>query len=282
MKKLIAITTVISVCAAMSVTAFGAEQLEENLLSIYATESETAAVVAEMEQTAAATSLQEFGIAVDQATIMPVYYASLLDFAETGEFTYEPYLFEGEQFYVSEAVDASGNFAGVIAYNVNNVHMYMPTTDINSSVDFTTNLAHINSLTENSAVPVITDAKFMFVDGLGYVYYLENGTDAVLVSAGLKGTNGDIFTDENGGMVAIDDTLMEFAEELVQIKAENEQYLSTLAPGENPMTGSAAPAFIVDKLKHNESNTHMLIVGTLGLISLFSMVGYAVISRKTK
>lgn len=280
MKKFIAIACCVSMCAAMSVTAFGEELAGSNSMSIYATESETATVLAEMEQTNAAVSLQEFGVAVDADTTMPVYHASLLDFAESGEFEYEPFMLEGEQLYISNAVDATGDFAGVIGFNADDVHIYMPTTDINKSVDFNSNLNRVNSLTERSAVPVATDAKFMFVDGLGYVYYMENGTDAVLVSAGLKGANGDIFTAENGGIVAIDDDLMKYAEHLVEVKEENELYLSTLAPGENPMTGSATPAFIVDNAQYN-TNTYLTIAAALGALGVFSAVGYVVVSKKT-
>ena len=280
MKKFIAIACCLGLCAAMSVTAFGEELAESNSMSIYATESETVAVLAEMEQTNAAVALREFGVEVDDDTVMPVYCASLLDFAKSGEFEYEPFLLEDEQFYISNAVDASGDFAGVIGFNADDVHIYMPATDINKSVDFNSNLNRINSFTERSVVPVATDAKFMFVDGLGYVYYMENGADVVLVSAGLKGANGDIFTAENGGIVAIDDDLMEYAEHLVEVKEENELYLSTLVPGENPMTGSAIPAFIVDNTQYN-ANTYSKIAVVLGALSVFSAVGYVVVSKRT-
>ena len=281
MKKFIAFACCLSMCAAMSVTAFGEETVEANPLSIYATESETTAVMAEMENTSAAATLQEFGVAVDEDTTMPVYYASLLDFAESGQFEYEPFMLEGEQLYISNAVDGSGDFAGVIGFNADDIHIYMPTTDINKSVDFNTNLKRVNSLTERSAVPVATDAKFMFVDGLGYVYYMENGTDAVLVAAGLKGANGDIFTAENGGIVAVDDDLMEYAEHLVEVKEENELYLSTLAPGENPMTGSAMPAFVVDNAQYNGTNTYVPVATVLGALGVISAIGYVVVSKRT-
>ncbi len=280
MKKLIAVASCLSICAVMSVTAF-AYQTDENPLSIYATESEITTVLAEMENTEAATAFQEFGIAVDKDTVMPVYYASLLDFAESGKIEYEPYMLDDKQFYFSNAVNSSGDFAGVIAFNADDIHIYMPTTDINQSIDFNLNLNRINSLTKKSAVPEATDAKLMFVEGLGYVYYLENGTNAVFISAGFKGTNGDIFTAENGGIVAVDDDLMEYAKHLAEVRAENELYLSTLAPGENPATGAAIPAFIVDNSQYNGTNTYMPIVIVLLALSALSVIGCVVISKKT-
>ena len=78
MKKFITIACCLSMCAAMSVTAFGEELAGSNSMSIYATESETATVLAEMEQTNAAVSLQEFGVAVDADTTMPVYLLCIL------------------------------------------------------------------------------------------------------------------------------------------------------------------------------------------------------------
>ena len=234
MKRFFAILGCCAICAVISASVFISEGTTEGDFGIYATESEINTVVSKMSGTNAVSAMNEFHIAIDESTVMPLYHASLLNYAATGEFEFEPFQLDGEQVYVSDAVDAEGNFAGVIEFNANDIHIYMPTADEHESVDFISNLRRINILTAESAVPIPTDAKLMFVEGLGYAYYMNDGEDAILVAAEWKGTNEDIFTQENGGIIAIDDELMRYAEELVAVKSANEQYLATLASGENP------------------------------------------------
>ena len=234
MKRFFAILGCCAICAVISVSVFTSEGTTEGGFGIYATESEINTVVSKMSGTNAVSAMNEFHIAIDESTVMPLYHASLLNYAATGEFEFEPFQLDGEQVYVSDAVDAEGNFAGVMEFNSNDIHIYMPTADEHKSVDFISNIRRINILTAESAVPIPTDAKLMFVEGLGYAYYMNDAEDAILVAAEWKGTNEDIFTQENGGIIAIDDELMRYAEELVAVKSANEQYLATLASGENP------------------------------------------------
>lgn len=139
MKRVFAILSCCAICAAMSTSVFAAETAMKDDLSIYATESEANSVVSQMADTNAANAMNEFGIAVDTSTVMPVYYASLFDYAETGKLEFEPYELDGKQVYMSDAVDAAGNFAGVMEFSTDDVHIYMPTEDKHQSVDFMTN-----------------------------------------------------------------------------------------------------------------------------------------------
>lgn len=101
----------------------------------------------------------------------------------------------------------------------------------------------------------------MFVDGLGYAYYLDDGNSAVLIAAGFKGANGDIFTEENGGVVAFDEDLQIQAQKLLDIKAENEQYLATLAPGVNPVTGGGPSPYLTVEPQDSQNNEAILLAG---------------------
>lgn len=83
MKGVIAIICAMSMCLLLIVTAFAAET-SGNSFAIHAEKAEREAVLAEMRQTASNATLQEFGVIVDEGTMMPVYYGSLLDYAKTG------------------------------------------------------------------------------------------------------------------------------------------------------------------------------------------------------
>lgn len=112
------------------------------------------------------------------------------------------------------------------------------------------------------------------MDGLGYVYYLNNGTKEVLIAAGLKGTNGNIFTDENRGIVAIDDNLRKLANIELDAYLERLDYIASLPEGENPTTGGDIPVFVVDNDAYMEKNTKPT---SLAVILMFILV--ALITR---
>lgn len=122
MKGVIAIICAMSMCLLLIVTAFAAET-SGNSFAIHAEKAEREAVLAEMRQTASNATLQEFGVIVDEGTMMPVYYGSLLDYAKTGEFVYEPFALGGKQLYVSDAIDAQGSFEGVMIFNADDIHI---------------------------------------------------------------------------------------------------------------------------------------------------------------
>jgi len=252
----------IALCVAMlSVQAFAVEEASTN--SIYAADAKQIAASVE------STILNDFGIAIDSDTVMPVYAASLYDFAKTGILSIKPSNFEGGQIYVSDTLNNHGNFAGTVVFTIDGeapaVHMYAPETNKSYSVDFRLNSNRINTLMEKQNVATEdTESKFVFVDGLGYVYYINNGNEEVLVAAGLKGTNGNIFNEENGGIVVVDDDFKaKAAAELAEYE-ERLEYLASLAPGENPITGGSTPAFVVDNTPYlnnaNQNGTYFFSV----------------------
>lgn len=287
MKGVIAIICAMSMCLLLIVTAFAAET-SGNSFAIHAEKAEREAVLAEMRQTASNATLQEFGVIVDEGTMMPVYYGSLLDYAKTGEFVYKPFALGGKQLYVSDAIDAQGSFEGVMIFNADDIHMFMPSNDASKSVDFVDSIAGIATSDRNGKrttagnTPVVAmDAKFMFVEGLGFVYYLNDGDEAKFVPANFKGVNGDVFTTQNGGIVAIDNELLTYAQQLAEIVEEQNLYLSSLAPGENPATGTGMTAYIAESPQHGESDALFAGFVLFGTIALMTCVVMAAKRNRT-
>ena len=98
----------------------------------------------------------------------------------------------------------------------------------------------------------------MFLEGAGYVYYIETDSKTVLISTNLKGANGDLFNSENKGMVAVDENLLSFAKELFKKANEEKAALANLASGENPPTGAAVPAYFADNSEYNNTSSCIL------------------------
>lgn len=288
MKKFLSILLCLSLIFALSATAFAAENgVSQSSASIYASKSEKDSLFAAAKSTDSifGKSLNEYKISLDENTIMPIYYASLFDYAKSGKLEYEAYVLDGKQLYASDALNSSGKFAGAVVFSEDDVLMYKESSDTNDSVDFlTANSKRISSLTGSKITALESNTKFMFLEGAGYVYYIENGNSAVIVAANLKGTNGDLFTDENGGMVAVDDDLLTFAKELLENKEREDAMLSNLAPGENPPTGAAVPAFFADNADYNNASAEVLpqilLAAALGFAVIFLFIGKAGKAKK--
>ena len=119
----------------------------------------------------------------------------------------------------------------------------------------------------------------MFVEGAGYVYYIEDGGKTSLIASSFKGANGDLFTESNKGIVNVDSTLLTFAKGLAAEQKEQEEALKNLAPGENPPTGAQVPAFVADNSEYNFSYKNVSQI--LFVAAIIFAVAY-VASAKTK
>lgn len=173
-------------------------------------------------------------------------------------------------------------------FNADDIHMFMPSNDASKSVDFVDSIAGIATSDRNGKrttagnTPVVAmDAKFMFVEGLGFVYYLNDGDEAKFVPANFKGVNGDVFTTQNGGIVAIDNELLTYAQQLAEIVEEQNLYLSSLAPGENPATGTGMTAYIAESPQHGESDALFAGFVLFGTIALMMCVVMAAKRNRT-
>lgn len=177
----------------LAVTAFADES---GLGSIYASKSETDYLLsaAKASDSVLSKSLSEYKISIDEKTLMPIYYSSLLDYAESGSLKYQAYLLDGKQMYASDMLDSSGKFAGTAVLSEDDILMYKESSDKNDSLDFlSANAKRISSLTGSKIESLESKAKFMFLEGAGHVYYIETDSKTVLISTNLKGANGDLF-----------------------------------------------------------------------------------------
>ncbi|MFV0496858.1 MAG: hypothetical protein ACK5L0_01635 [Candidatus Fimivivens sp.] len=280
MKKLLQIICVSLLCTTLLAQPVFASEISDmkNTQSIYASNSEEVNQAIVEDRSNLSKTLTDLEVSIKADSIMPVYGTSLYDFAQTGALDIKPLEFESGQLYTSEVTDTKGGFAGIAMFTVDgsapDIHMYAPITAKASSVDFKANSNRVNALlAKNNFDTNSFDAKLVFVDGLGYVYYLNNGTDEVLIAAGLKGTNGNIFTEENSGIVAIDDNLRKLANIELDAYLERLDYLASLPEGENPITGGNIPAFVVDNAAYMEKNmkpTSLVVISMTILVALIS------------
>ena len=250
MKKLISFMLSLTVVLSLAAIAFAADTGS----SIYASESDKNSFMANIEDSMLGKCLAEYEISIDMKTVMPLYYANLCDYAKSGKFEYEPYFFDGYRLYAADALNTENKFAGTLIFSEDDIMMYAPSDDKNNSVDFeTVNAKRISALMGEKAGSLAETAKFMFVEGAGYVYYIENGNKASLIASSFKGTNGDLFTESNKGIVKVDNTLLAFAKGLAAEQNQQEEALKNLAPGENPPTGAQVPVFVADNSEYNFS-----------------------------
>ena len=250
MKKLISFMLSLTVVLSLSAIAFAADTGS----SIYASESDKNSFMANIEDSMLGKCLAEYEISIDMKTVMPLYYANLCDYAKSGKFEYEPYFFDGYRLYAADALNTENKFAGTLIFSEDDIMMYAPSDDKNNSVDFeTVNAKRISALMGEKAGSLAETAKFMFVEGAGYVYYIENGNKASLIASSFKGTNGDLFTESNKGIVKVDSTLLAFTKGLAAEQNQQEEALKNLAPGENPPTGAQVPVFVADNSEYNFS-----------------------------
>ena len=225
--------------------------------------------------------LAEYEISIDMKTVMPLYYANLYDYAESGKFEYEPYSFDGYRLYAADALNSENKFAGTLIFSEDDIMMYAPSEDKNNSVDFeTVNAKRISALINSKASSLTENAKFMFVEGAGYVYYIMDGDKTSLIASSFKGANGDLFTESNKGIVNIDSTLLKFAKGLAAEQKEQAEALKNLAPGENPPTGAQVPVFVVDNSEYNFS--HKNISQILFIAAIIFAVAYVVSAKACK
>lgn len=230
MKKLL--TTIAA--AALCTTMLSVQSFADNVPAIYAADAQSIA------DRVNKTIPDDFGISVKPDTIMPVYSTSIYDYAKTGKLKFEKNTYDGVQVYFADVANAEGKFAGTVMFTADGatpgILIEAPRDDESLAIDYRANAGRINELmSKNGLSTNITDAKFVFAEGLGYVYYINNGTEEMFVAANFKGTNGYYFTEENGGIVIVNKDLT------AKVKAEqsNQTGEGISEPGTNPPTAGA-------------------------------------------
>ncbi len=216
MKKTIISMAAAALCAsAISAQAFAEDVLTDK--SIYLENRE------EMAQSLEGWVIDGKTIIPDVDTIMPVYNASIYDYAKTGSFKIEP---DG-QMYFSNALDKDGNYAGSLQLAFENgtfrYSTFGSSSDRSNSIAFEANAKRVNALMKKRGLNTdCKEVKLVLIEGVGSAYYIDNGTEKMLVAANIDDVNERIFNNKNGGIVVIGDELKAAAD--VEL-AEHNKYL---------------------------------------------------------
>ena len=121
MKKALSLMLSLLIALSLAVTAFAASSTGS---SIYASESEKNSFMKNIKDSMLGKCLAEYEISIDMKTVMPLYYANLYDYAESGKFEYEPYFFDGYRLYAADALNAENKFAGTLIFSKDDIMMY--------------------------------------------------------------------------------------------------------------------------------------------------------------
>lgn len=237
--------------SALSIQTFAADITVDK--SVYASNGK------ELSQAVGGSEWEDEKIVIDTNNVMQLYTADFYDYARTGEFNVAPSLFMGSQVYVADGIDESGNYAGMFRFvsgEKNSILSYRHTIDEKNSIDYEADSKRIKKvMADNNISSDCSTVKMLFVENIGYVYYIENEDGHFLAAAGFQEVNGEIFNDENCGFVKIDSALKAIADkELVELENYKKQ-LETLEPGENPVTdGEQKSYYIADNSAYNVEN----------------------------
>ncbi len=256
--KIFSSISVAALCAAaLSTQAFAVDITEYK--DIYAEDA---------QQLAAGITESYFGKAakdnvVDPNTVIPVYYASMYDLVTEGKIEFSPKNYYGEAEYIADVKDSSGEFAGAIhfensaeegcqlcVYGPRNAnHPYARELE---PVDFHLYSEHIKSvLAANNIDTDVKEIKLAFVEGLGDVYYINNGTVELFYPAKVVkgGGSRDFFGEDVDSIIIINDEFR--AKVAVKLEEQNNisqdpNYVPPIGGSENPSTGGTGSALAVE------------------------------------
>lgn len=161
----------------------------------------------------------------DPDTVMPLYDGSIFDYARTGNFEIEPFTIGNEkrsdgQYHIANAVDENGNFAGwmtlILENGVFEPATYTPSNNAADSVTLDINAPRISALMKKRGLNTdCKEVKLVTIEGVGYAYYIDNGTEKMLVAASISDTSEHIFNSKNGGLIIVGDELKLAAEAIM-------------------------------------------------------------------
>lgn len=266
--KIISMICTAVICAAMISTRAFAEEITIDT-SIYADSAAELAVFTENS------ILDDFNIKIKADTITPVYEASIYDYAQTVKLTITPETRNGMQYYLADCVDSNGNFAGNVGFCADGIHMLRPNNDEKFVIDFRTNVDWIIDNMQKANIDTnITEAKFVFVEGFGDVYYLRIGTMEVLVIPKFSNTSYG-----SCRIIKVDEQFKELANRKLE-----ERNNIVLDPDGNPYTGGNFPVPDSNNNPITGSDTAKQAAAlAIGLAALsVSAVGVKAVSKKRK
>lgn len=245
MKKTIISIAAAALCAsALSVTAFAEDVLTDRSIYLAAHGSSMPSVKRWVVDGEA--------IVPDMNTIMPFYIMDIDDYAKTGNFE----IGSTPQYYIADSNDDYGNFTGIMHLKLIDgvlVPIYQEIANENTeSIAFEANAKRVSALMKKRGLNTdCKEVKLIFMERVGYGYYIDNGEEKVLVAANITEVNSRIFGE---GIVVIGDELKAAAE--AELEAYNtyleecQKILDSLGIGpDDPalgMSGYSAPMYKVD------------------------------------
>ena len=249
MKKFISTIAASVLCAAiLSAQAFAADITEDR--TVYAKNAQQ--IAAEVKD-----PIFDGGLRINTDTIIPIYSNALIELAKRGEgMILEIQDTPDWQEYIADLVDENGEFAGVVQfvypYTDRSVHIYGPlylseTEKSNvTSIDFRAHSQDVKSMLEKRGFGTdVKSVKLVCIDELGYLYYIDNGTEkvfvpAVTVKGGIAREFNDLFYSGDGEPRAVTmDEVRAAAWELDEYKkfAEKDPAPRSPSDGANPPVG---------------------------------------------
>ncbi len=255
MKKLITCGIAAALCAsALSAQAFAADITEDR--SVYAENAEELAALFN------SLDYNDPGTALDPNTIMPFYQAEINDFINTGKLTLTHEFSSGSREYIGDIVDSNGNFVGVIYFNESetgeiSLARYTPRynpfgVEQVKPAAFHKHSEEIKSVLSAKGIDTdVKEVKLAFINGIGAVYYINNGTEEVLVPAWSVG--GGVISDYFPGNTYYDAVVVneELRATAMRLEEEHNRLLAESggfgADGTgNPNTGGTGSALAVE------------------------------------
>lgn len=303
MKKAIISTAAAMLCVcALSVSAFAEDVLTDK--TIYVENRE------ELTQSVKSWGVGDDTITPDINTIMPVYSASIYDYAKTGNLEIKPFMaldsdgkVSNAQWHIADAVDENGNYVGKLDLIFDNGFFepvsFLP-SDRNEveSIAFEANAKRVKSLMKKRSLNTdCKDVKLLSIDGVGYAYYIDNGAEKILVAANVRDVNARIFNEENGGIVVVGDDKLKAAAE-AELAAYNEyqeefqKIIDSLDPNDPWPAGGGyyTPTFKVNNalylndtpMTDNGKNPNTGGVGSVfvGAIALACGISFSLLKKK--
>ncbi|MDE7231331.1 MAG: hypothetical protein K2N56_12690 [Oscillospiraceae bacterium] len=291
MRKTIISIAAAALCAsALSIPAFAEDILSSK--SVYAADGE------QIAKAARSTEWKGEMVYVGPNTVMKAYKTNIYDYARTGKFDVKPFRHdesEESQVYISDAINKDGDYIGTMEFTLDGGMTYTPRTDKAYSVTFTPNAKRISAIMAKQKISSdCKEIKLLYVNEIGFVYYIDNGISKFIAAANVTPVNAEILNEENGGIIEIGDELKAFADrQLIEL----EEYLKFIE--ENypdsppPEGGNDTPMYMVDNTpyldgaeepsvpdKNDNPNTGSALAGKLGIALATCVIGISAAKKK--
>ncbi|MDR0221427.1 MAG: hypothetical protein LBI54_08510 [Lachnospiraceae bacterium] len=183
--------------------------------SVYGSKAEQDAVYEIIQNSEDLRFLKDNGIIVLSESIMPIYEASLLEYAETGVFAVRPNIvLDNGAVYVAKTTTTEGVFVSDLRFYVKDGAAYhlwsAPPNNQKKSHSYADHAERIQSLTNKESFVPIGEVRYVAVDRLGYVFYVNDGKTEALVNISAA---DDVFYKKNREIIYVGEELKKIADE---------------------------------------------------------------------